>query len=187
MGVTSDYFVSTQLQLWLFCCWGCGCCWALTIKLFADDFKLFLGNVNEVDTASDIINQIEGISGLMMHRDPAIQKCQALPFGDHRDFQGWPAWVTVKDEDKIVGAIAVFSNKGNLEKINSNLVQKCFFDFQNKSYGIKGTIFQTVYFVNTYLFSKIWYIAQCFMIDKNIIKSNGFYFCGAKMKGQSGI
>ena len=30
MGVPSDYFVSTQLQLWLFCCWGCGCCWAVT-------------------------------------------------------------------------------------------------------------------------------------------------------------
>ena len=31
-GVPSDYLVSTQLQLWLFCCWGCGCCWAVTIK-----------------------------------------------------------------------------------------------------------------------------------------------------------
>ena len=30
-GVPSDYFVSTQLQLWLFCCWGCGYCWAVTI------------------------------------------------------------------------------------------------------------------------------------------------------------
>ena len=29
--VPSDYFVSTQLQLWLFCCWGCGCCWPVTI------------------------------------------------------------------------------------------------------------------------------------------------------------
>ena len=29
-GVPSDYLVSTQLQLWLFCCWGCGCCWAVT-------------------------------------------------------------------------------------------------------------------------------------------------------------
>ena len=28
--VPSDYFVSTQLQLWLFCCWGCGCCSAVT-------------------------------------------------------------------------------------------------------------------------------------------------------------
>ena len=25
-GVLSDYFVSTQLQLWLFYCLGCGCC-----------------------------------------------------------------------------------------------------------------------------------------------------------------
>ena len=31
-GVPSDYFVSTQLQLWLFCFWGCGCCWAVTIN-----------------------------------------------------------------------------------------------------------------------------------------------------------
>ena len=30
-GVPSDYLVSTQLQFWLFCCWGCGCCWAVTI------------------------------------------------------------------------------------------------------------------------------------------------------------
>ena len=26
-GDPSDYFVSNHLQLWLFCCWGCGCCW----------------------------------------------------------------------------------------------------------------------------------------------------------------
>ena len=31
VGVPCDYFVSTQLQLWLFCCWGCGCCLAVTI------------------------------------------------------------------------------------------------------------------------------------------------------------
>ena len=30
-GIPSDYLVSTQLHLWLFCCWGCGCCWAVTI------------------------------------------------------------------------------------------------------------------------------------------------------------
>ena len=30
-GIPSDYLVSTQLQLWLFCCWGCGCCCAVTI------------------------------------------------------------------------------------------------------------------------------------------------------------
>ena len=29
-GIPSNYLVSTQLQFWLFCCWGCGCCWAVT-------------------------------------------------------------------------------------------------------------------------------------------------------------
>ena len=26
-----SFSVSTQLQQWLFCCWDCGCCWAVTI------------------------------------------------------------------------------------------------------------------------------------------------------------
>ena len=37
-GVPSDYFVSTQLQLWLFYCCCCGCCWAVTIRLIQNDF-----------------------------------------------------------------------------------------------------------------------------------------------------
>ena len=69
---------------------------------------------------------------------------------------------------KIVGAM--FSNKGNLEKINSGLVSKTFFDLLHKSYGIKGTIFQKVHFVNTYLFSKIWFTAQCFKIEHKILE-----------------
>ena len=31
-SIPNDYLLSTQLQLWLFCCWGCGCCWAVTIR-----------------------------------------------------------------------------------------------------------------------------------------------------------
>ena len=39
-GVPSDYFVSTQLQLWLFCCWGCGCFWAVSIAKFEENSRL---------------------------------------------------------------------------------------------------------------------------------------------------
>ena len=41
MVVLSDYSVSTQQKLWLFCCWGCGCSWAVTI-LEKSDIKEFL-------------------------------------------------------------------------------------------------------------------------------------------------
>ena len=30
-GIPIEYFVSTKLQLWLFCCMGCGYCWAVAI------------------------------------------------------------------------------------------------------------------------------------------------------------
>ena len=38
-GIPSDYLASTQLQLWLFCCWDCGCCWAVTIRFYICDFE----------------------------------------------------------------------------------------------------------------------------------------------------
>ena len=137
------------------------------IKLFADDMKVFMVDVSEIDCLYKTISDFENISGLMMHRDPARGKCQALPFGSHREFQEWPDWVTVRSSMKIVGVI--FSNYDNLEKINSELVFKSFNDKLHASYGIRGTILQKVYFVNTYLFSKLWYVAQCFMIEKKII------------------
>ena len=40
-GIPGHYLVSTQLQLW-FCCWGCGCYWAVTIsveKMMQNMFK----------------------------------------------------------------------------------------------------------------------------------------------------
>ena len=40
-GIPSNYLVSIQLQFWLFCCWGCGCCWAVTIRLEEKGVVLF--------------------------------------------------------------------------------------------------------------------------------------------------
>ena len=56
-GVPSDYLVSTQLQLWLFCCWGCGCCWAVTITRnwqypqFGPNFLLIPDRVSKIESA----------------------------------------------------------------------------------------------------------------------------------------
>ena len=48
-GIPSYYLVSTQLQFWLFCCWGCGCCWAVTIPtsspFFNPSLMLFNDNI----------------------------------------------------------------------------------------------------------------------------------------------
>ena len=83
-----------------------------------------------------------------MHRDPKREKCQAVPFGDHKEYQNWPEWVTVKNKIKVVGV--VFSNDEHIDKLNSDLVEKSFYCALQKSYGVVGTIFQKVYYVNTY-------------------------------------
>ena len=72
-----------------------------------------------------------------MHRDPARVKCQAVPFGSHRDFLLWPDWVSVKSSIKIVGGF--LSNSESLEKINSDHVQK--FLCISQSLGYKGNYF----------------------------------------------
>ena len=121
-----------------------------------------------------------------MHRDPKREKCQALCFGDHREHQDWPAWVTVSNKIKVVGAI--FSNNEHIDKLNSDLVEKNFYCALQKSYGVIGTIFQKAYFVNTYLFSKIWYSAQCFKLDNNMldkILAKALNFMLGKMNVQS--
>ena len=141
------------------------------VKAFADDMKLCLADPKEIPVVYDLICKFEAVSGMKMHRDPRREKCQALPFGTHRDIQDWPEWVTVKDAIKVVGAW--FSNIGNLEKLNGDLVKKVFFDTLHKSWGIRGTIQQKVYFVNTYLFSKVWYISQIFDLDKKLFYGSG--------------
>ena len=138
------------------------------IKLFADDLKVFIGNTNEIDTVYEAICRFEKVSGLKMHRDPTRGKCQALPFGSHRQFSRWPDWVSVRDKIKVVGGL--FSNKETFEEINSGLVAKCFYDSLHKSYGIRGTIFQKAYYVNTYLFSKLWFTAQFCKLDVKMLK-----------------
>ena len=63
----------------------------------------------------------------------------------------------------------VFSNDEHIDKLNSDLVEKSFYCALQKSYGVVGTIFQKIYYVNTYLFSKIWYLAQCFKLDSKML------------------
>ena len=48
-GIPRDYLVSTRLQ---FCCWGCGCCWAVAIwykhKQSINNGSLFQPNLDSI-------------------------------------------------------------------------------------------------------------------------------------------
>ena len=136
------------------------------LKAFADDLKLFLENLDEINPCYNIICSFEEVSGLKMHRDPTREKCQALPFGKHKLYANWPEWITVKDSIKIVGVF--FSNiSGSFELLNTNLVKKNFYNALQKWQGTRGTLYQKVYIVNTFLFSKLWYVAQVVKLDKD--------------------
>ena len=137
-------------------------------KIFADDLKLFITDTGELNIVYDVICNFENVSGLKMHRDPSRGKCQALPFGSHRSFDKWPEWVSVKSKVKIVGGL--FSNVESFESINRELVSKCFVDALHRAYGIRGTIFQKAMYVNTFLFSKLWFSAQFCKLDQKMMK-----------------
>ena len=59
--------------------------------------------MSELKTYQKVIENFERISGLEMHRDPGREKCQALPFGKHKEEEEWPFWITVKTSIKVVG------------------------------------------------------------------------------------
>ena len=129
------------------------------VKSFADDVKLFLKDLSELETCYKAIEKFEKISGLEMHRDPGREKCQALPFGKHKEEDRWPTWVTVKTSIKVVGIVYTNEHQ-NLEKINQEQVEKNFYMTLREMTGMKGTILQKVYCVNTYMLTKLWYTAQ---------------------------
>ena len=70
---------------------------------------------------------------------------------------------------KVVGAL--FSNKEEIDKLNTDLAIKNFYWELQKQMGFKGTILQKIYIVNKILFSKLWYLSQNFKMDeKNMEK-----------------
>ena len=139
------------------------------IKTFADDSKLVLKNIDtELKQVYEIINNFELVSGNEMHRDPSRGKCQALPFGSHKQYEEWPTWVTVKNEINVLGIW--YSNRESLEKCNSKEV----FDVVNNhimgKFSMRGTPLQKAAYANTYILSKIWYVAQTIKLDQTIMK-----------------
>ena len=95
--------------------------------------------------------------------------------------------MTVKNRIKIVGIW--FTNERNkLEEVNTTLVEQNFYMTLNEASGMRGTLQQKVHYVNTYLFSKLWYVAQVFKMDNkkmtNLLKA-ALNVIQGKMKDQS--
>ena len=64
---------STQLQFWLFCCWRCGCCWAVPFALMSSILEL-----NALKFYDEIPFQIGGVLGLK--KSQALRDLRTLNF-----------------------------------------------------------------------------------------------------------
>ena len=138
-------------------------------KSFADDIKVLLAQPQEVFLVEEVISDFEEVSGLILHRDKSRKKCNVLPFGSHRDFKEWPDWVNKVSKIRIIGAM--FSNDQDIEKLNTKEVERCTLARIYSSIGIRGTLLQKVYFLNSYIFSKLTYLAQVFILDEEVVKN----------------
>ena len=99
----------------------------------------------------------------------ALYSMSFLLFGSHRDFMEWPDWVNKVSKIRIIGAI--FSNDQDIEKLNTKEVERCTLARVYSSIGIRGTLLQKVYFLNTYIFSKLTYLAQVFILDEEVVRN----------------
>ena len=113
--------------------------------------------MDEIKDCYNVIEGFENVAGLKMHRDPARGKCQALPFGKHTEYKDWPEWISVKGSIKVVGIIFTNENE-KFESMNTDLVVQNFYNALQKVLGMRGTLFQKVYAVKTFLFSKLCYL-----------------------------
>ena len=148
---------------------------------FADDQKLFLKHAEEVHTVDKIVSDFEKVSGVKLHRNKLLKKCNVLSFGLHRNYKEWPDWVNKVDTLKVIGG--TFINQGSLDKINSANVKTRVIGKLNENWGMGGTLFQKAFFCNTYCFSKMNYLGQAFVMEKKHLdeiksKSLAFMYAG---------
>ena len=139
----------------------------LKSRSFADDTKIFLTYPREIYKAVNVIEKFEFVSGVSMHRNKAKKKCNILTFGDHSKFQNWPDYFNVTNKMKVIGAW--FSNEERPEKINSREVKMKVVGKLSEYWGMKSTLFEKVYFINTFCFSKLYYISQAIKIDQKTL------------------
>ena len=130
---------------------------------FADDQKIALKQPGEIIKVQEIVHRYEKVSGLKLHRDVARKKCNILSFGKHKKVRLWPTFVNQVNKTKIIGAF--FLNEGNLEIENSIYARNKCLDKIKANWGLKGTLLQKVYFVNTFCLTKLNYISQAFKMD----------------------
>ena len=140
------------------------------IFAFADDLKLVLREAKEIHKVFELIKKFQIVSGLEMHMDPGREKCQALCFGSHRDYDQWPNWITVKEVVNILGILYGNKKEFSLERLNSDFVKKKVLQKLFGASGIRGTVLQKTQYANTYLLSKVWYVCQIFMLDTVMLK-----------------
>ena len=132
------------------------------LRSYADDLKLFLNKPEEIGGINEIITLFEQVSGTQLHRDPKLKKCNVLNFGSHRNFN-FPSWVNKTDKIKIIGGL--FSNNSDIIELNSTLAKNNVKGKLVENWGMQGTLFQKVYFINTFCLTKLNYIAQVFEIS----------------------
>ena len=131
---------------------------------FADDQKLFLKKALEVHIVDRVVTDFEKVSGVKLHRNKLLKKCNVLSFGCHKNYKEWPDWVNKVDTLKVIGG--TFTNQGNLGKINSLNVKTKVLAKLNENWGMRGTLYQKAFFCNTYCFSKMNYLGQAFEMEK---------------------
>ena len=150
---------------------------------FADDLKLTLRNAEEINTVYNVITKFQKVSGLSMHMDPSRQKCHALCFGSHRNYQHWPVWISCKDVVNILGILYSNVKEKTLEQVNSENVWNKVLKKLYAATGIRGTVIQKTIYANVFLLSKVWYVAQSIILDPKMLmeldkKINNFIFAG---------
>ena len=55
---------------------------------FADDGKVMLREPIEIFVVDEIVTRFEKVSGVRLHRDRSLRKCNVLSFGNHLEFDG---------------------------------------------------------------------------------------------------
>lgn len=149
---------------------------AIKVQVYADDVTVLLSRTDQIVTLKALTHAYETHSGAAL----SVQKSAILPFGS------WPttsAWISTVENCRILG-ITFTSKLDDMIHLNWTRILQTVRRTIYAQYIRNLNILQKVWVVNTFILSKLWYLAQILpppqLILRKIDLAIGFYLWRGK-------
>ena len=136
------------------------------VESSCDDCNILTSDLNDFEIIDEAVCKFENVSGAILSRQ---KKCKVIGFGSWKDKEDWPLhYLQTVDQVKVFGFFFTNSLRGMIKKNWDYRLRNVQQSLISWSKRFLMSISQRVEVVNTYVLSRVFYIASVLPIPKII-------------------